>query len=234
MFDLQLNVANPIPFVLVDNGGDEVADLGAAFTVAISKNGGAWAASAGTKAELGDGWYLYTTTAAECNTRGPLALKITADGAAQQNLLFTVATTPAASVALSDAALNELQSGNLALYTHYDWDFQIFSTSLEDLSTGDLYVGVKHLDTDTDAEALVLIERTAGLLYINQAAATTAGNATLVVTGTAGAWLITGHLAAVETAKLTAWKRRQLAEVKLSEKLIWTGHITISLGVVQS
>jgi hypothetical protein len=150
------------------------------------------------------------------------------------NLLFTVATTPAASVALSDAALNELQSGNLALYTHYDWDFQISSTSLEDLSTGDLYVGVKHLDTDTDAEALVLIERTAGLLYINQAAATTAGNATLVVTGTAGAWLITGHLAAVESGKLTAWKRRQLAEVKLGEKLIWTGHITISLGVVQS
>ena len=95
MYDLTLGATNAIPFVLVDTGGLEVAGLSDAFTVTVSVNGGAFGASAGTKAELSGGWYLYTATAAECATAGTLALKVTAAGCAQQNLVYGVASTAA-------------------------------------------------------------------------------------------------------------------------------------------
>lgn len=64
-----------------------------------------------------------------------------------------------------------------------------------------LHFTVKRTYTDADTEALVQIEETAGLLYINGAAATTAANGDITVTNaTTGAITIT--LAAAETAKL--------------------------------
>ena len=102
MYDLTQSAANPIPFVLVDSSGIEVAGLGAVFTVTVSKNGAAFGASAGAKAELAGGWYLYTATAAECVTVGALALRITAVGCAQQNLVYMVSAkeTKIAAIAL--------------------------------------------------------------------------------------------------------------------------------------
>jgi len=79
-----------IDFVLVDSSGDEVTGLGSAFTVEVSKNGGAFAAGLGTKAEISDGWYTYELTAGETDTAGPLAVKITGAGADQQNLRYQV------------------------------------------------------------------------------------------------------------------------------------------------
>jgi hypothetical protein len=90
MYDLALNVANPFPFVLVDANNAEVLGLGGTFTVLVSKNGGAFGASAGAKAELSGGWYRYTALAAECDTAGPLALRITGVGTIQQNLVYMV------------------------------------------------------------------------------------------------------------------------------------------------
>lgn len=97
MYDLILDAINPIPFVMVDANGTEVAGLGGAFTVTVRKNGGSFGASAGAKAELTGGWYLYTATAGECDTLGPLALKITGAGCAQQNLVYKV-SAPAATL----------------------------------------------------------------------------------------------------------------------------------------
>jgi hypothetical protein len=93
MYDLTQNVANVIPFVLVDAGGLEVPGLGAAFTVLLSANGGVFGASSGAQAELSGGWYTYTATAGECATAGVLALQITAAGCAQQNLVAQVGST---------------------------------------------------------------------------------------------------------------------------------------------
>jgi hypothetical protein len=90
MYDLTKDAANAIPFVLVDANGTEVTGLGGTFTVTVRKDGGSFGASAGAKAELANGWYLYTATAGECDTAGPLALKITGAGAAQQNLVYRV------------------------------------------------------------------------------------------------------------------------------------------------
>lgn len=92
MYDLILNAANPIPFVMVDSANAEITGLGSAFAVLVRKNGGVFAPSAGTKVELASGWYLYTATAGECDTEGPLALAITGAGAAQQNLVYRVSS----------------------------------------------------------------------------------------------------------------------------------------------
>ncbi len=90
MTTLHLAEAQLRAFVLVDSSGDEVTSLGTTFTVEISKNGGAFAAGMGTKAEIGDGWYSYELTAGETDTVGPLAVKVTGAGADQQNLLYQV------------------------------------------------------------------------------------------------------------------------------------------------
>jgi len=90
MYDLNLDEANAIPFVMVDAAGAEVAGLGGTFTVTLRKDGGTFGASAGATTELASGWYLYTATAGECDTAGQLALTITGAGAAQQNLVYRV------------------------------------------------------------------------------------------------------------------------------------------------
>lgn len=84
------NTVNKITFVLVDASNNEVTGLGNTFTLTISKNGGAFAAAAGTKAEISDGWYSYTATAGEADTLGPIAIVVTAAGVKQQNLAYYV------------------------------------------------------------------------------------------------------------------------------------------------
>ncbi len=90
MIILRQNQAQMITFVMVDSDCDEVTGLGSGFTLQLSKAGGAFAASAGTKAEISNGWYAYTTTAAETDTVGPLSIRVTGTGAEQQNLVFFV------------------------------------------------------------------------------------------------------------------------------------------------
>lgn len=91
MLEWKLNQQNRICFVMIDAAGTEVAGLGGAgLTLQISKNGGAFVAGAGTKAEISDGWYTYLSTVAEANTIGPVAIKVTGAGCVQQNLEYTV------------------------------------------------------------------------------------------------------------------------------------------------
>lgn len=84
------NQSNLITFVLVDNTNTEVPGIGNAFTLEISKNGGAFQASAGVKAEISDGWYSYQATAAESDTIGTISIKITHASIVQQNLEYVV------------------------------------------------------------------------------------------------------------------------------------------------
>jgi len=94
----ELNQQNTILFVMVDSAGTEITGLGTGFTLEISKAGAAFAASAGTKSEVGSGWYKYVTTTGEANTRGPVAVKVTGAGALQQNLEYVVAGRNAGAV----------------------------------------------------------------------------------------------------------------------------------------
>lgn len=84
-----LNQPNLIKFVLIDASGNEVTGLGSGFTLEISKgDGGAFTGSAGTKSELGNGWYQYVTTAGEADTPGDVAIKVTHASIVQQNLVY--------------------------------------------------------------------------------------------------------------------------------------------------
>lgn len=84
------NQPNTLLFVLVDADGDEVTGLGDGFSVQISKAGAAFESGAGSKDEVGNGWYRYVSTAAEANTSGPVAVIVTGAGAVQQNLEYVV------------------------------------------------------------------------------------------------------------------------------------------------
>lgn len=99
---------NLITFVLVDSDGVEVSGLGTGFTLEVSKNGGAFVASAGTKAEISDGWYSYLCTAGESDTPGPVSIRITHASIIQQNLEYVVLTRAIYSIAFTYTVTNSV------------------------------------------------------------------------------------------------------------------------------
>lgn len=86
----ELDQVNIITFVMVDATNAEVTGLGGTYTLEISKNGGAFVGSAGSKSEISDGWYKYEATAGEADTPGSASVKVTGAGAVQQNLEYVV------------------------------------------------------------------------------------------------------------------------------------------------
>lgn len=86
----KIDSINTITFVLVDSAYVEVAGLANGFTMEVSKNGGAFVGSAGTKSEISDGWYKYVATAGEADTIGPVSIRITHASIIQQNLEYVV------------------------------------------------------------------------------------------------------------------------------------------------
>lgn len=92
------NQQNVILFVLVDAFGVEVTGLGSSFTLRISKAGATFATGAGTKSEVGLGWYRYVATAAEADTPGPVAIAVTEASVIQQNLEYVVADRVTAAI----------------------------------------------------------------------------------------------------------------------------------------
>jgi len=68
---------------MVDDSDHVSPETGLTLTVRVSKNGGAFAAGAGSVAELEDGLYAYTFGAGDVDTLGPVVIKATATGADQ-------------------------------------------------------------------------------------------------------------------------------------------------------
>lgn len=106
----KLSQQNLITFVLVDSSGNEVTGLGSSFTLQISKAGGAFAASAGTKAEIGSGWYKYLSTTGEADTVGPVAIKVTHASTIQQNLEYVVEQRTISSIEFIYTVINSVTS----------------------------------------------------------------------------------------------------------------------------
>lgn len=104
------NQPNMILFVLVDSSGQEVTGLGSAFTLQLSKAGAAFAASAGSKGEVGLGWYKYVATAGEADTVGPVAIVVSGAGTIQQNLEYVVATRTVTSIEFTYTVTNDSNS----------------------------------------------------------------------------------------------------------------------------
>jgi hypothetical protein len=118
-----------IDFTLVDSDGIEVTGLGSGFTLQLSKNGAAFAAGTGVKAEIGSGWYKYQLTAAETDTEGPLAIKITGTGAVQRNLIYTVS----GSIWEESPGPNILSSAEAAAFLRCDEDDPIMLLLLPEI-----------------------------------------------------------------------------------------------------
>ena len=200
--DLSLSTANAIPFVMVDATNTELAGLGATLTVAVSKNGGAFAPAAGVQTELTGGWYLYTTTVAECNTAGLLALRITGAGALQQNLVYTVGSTTADVWTSATRTLTSTAAATVAAVNGSELAITqgvTFAATLSGLTISALwtkcYLTLKRAKTHTDAQAVLQLvvsnpaaAATDGALYVEGAAATVAQRtqAGLTVTQAAG------------------------------------------------
>lgn len=104
----RLNQQNRICFVLVDINYQEVPGLGNTFNLFISKNGGAFAPSAGVKSEISDGWYSYLSTAGEADTIGPVAIYITGVGIINQNLEYVVQQRNAACIEFTYTLINSV------------------------------------------------------------------------------------------------------------------------------
>ncbi|MCB0072105.1 MAG: hypothetical protein KDE20_11630 [Caldilineaceae bacterium] len=69
-------------FLMVDSTDYFTAETGLSPTVYISKNGGAFAATTNSAAEVASGWYSVALTATETGTDGELVLYATGTGAA--------------------------------------------------------------------------------------------------------------------------------------------------------
>jgi hypothetical protein len=104
----KLSQQNLITFVLVDTNGNEVTGLGNGFTLELSKAGAAFAGSAGTKAEISNGWYKYTSTAGEADTVGPVAIKVTHASIVQQNLEYTCESRAISSIEFTYTLTNSV------------------------------------------------------------------------------------------------------------------------------
>ncbi len=77
----QYSAARPLLFLMVDSGDHVTGKTGLSPSVAIGKNGGAFAAPSGVVSEIGAGWYRVAGDAGDTDTLGPLLLHATAAGA---------------------------------------------------------------------------------------------------------------------------------------------------------
>jgi hypothetical protein len=109
----------PILFFMTQSSDHISGLVGAAPVVAISKNGGSFAAPAGTVAEVGDGWYGLTPGGADVTTNGVLLLHATATGGDPADVKAqVVAFDPYAAIptlgAIQDGVLNDVLAESYA------------------------------------------------------------------------------------------------------------------------
>ena len=110
----QYNQPNTIHFVLVDSSANPVTGLGGTFDVYLAKSTGSFAAGAGTKEEIGRGWYRYTSTAGEADTRGPVSLSIEAAGTVGQEVEYVVDTRVQSAVETTYTVTSTVDSSPIA------------------------------------------------------------------------------------------------------------------------
>ena len=142
-------------------------------------------------------------------------------------------STPASPVASTAA----LVSGTTITVLRGDTITLIFAGlgSLANISK--LYFTAKQFDDFADTDAVIQIEKTAGLLRINKAAAVTAANGVLTVTD-ANAGDVTITLAAVEAAKLEVYTYKYDIEIVRSSgtpvSTLTSGNLIISPDITKA
>lgn len=106
--ELKRNQINRICFVMVDANYQEVAGLGAAVNMFISKNGAGFNPVTNANTEIGNGWYSLLLTALECDTIGPVSIYATGAGCIQQNLEYVVQQRNAGCIPYTYTLINSI------------------------------------------------------------------------------------------------------------------------------
>jgi len=242
-----------------------IGTTGLTVTVDVYRNG-TEIVTAGACTDAGDGLYTYTLAAGSNTVEGVyIAVFKTATTTVDQqhivagwyvgkagveNLDAAVSTraTPAdvtvtASVAVTAANAATLATGNVA-FTSYAHNSQVItSTSTEDLASATkVWFALKDLYSETDAQSLIFIEKTAGLTHVGKSAivspiVTTDGS--LTVGGSSGAWTFTVVLKSEAAALLAEYAgSRKLGEIKATigglDKVIGTVTGAINSGVIRT
>ena len=89
---IQQNTTTRKILLLVVKSADHItADTGDTLTVTLSKNGGAFTAPAGAVAEITNGWYALSPTAADTNTLGPLVIHVASTNGDPADLVENIA-----------------------------------------------------------------------------------------------------------------------------------------------
>lgn len=170
-----------------------------------------------------------------------LATMLQLDGAVYQYTANALELGPSATatVAISATQAASVASGNLAITAYATFSQAITSTSTLSLPGTKLWLAIKSSLSDTDAQSIVFIERTAGLQYLNGAAYTgSATDGAIAVTGSSGAYTITATLQEVATALLTGLDNRYLYELKAlvsgDTYILSSGYCDITTGIVRA
>jgi hypothetical protein len=151
-----------------------------------------------------------------------------------------VAATGTPTVAISSTQASQVAIGSLAIRAYHTFVQSISSTSTAALGTATkVWLAIKAHASYADSTSVVFLEKTAGLTVLASASYATAGDGTLVITGTAGSWIITISIDEAATALLAPYDGRILdAEVKAlvsgSTVSVWDGSAAISMGIVQA
>lgn len=186
MFFWGIEQSQTIYFPLVDTANAEVAGLGSAFTVQLVKPGtSAFITLSGSKGEVGNGIYYYTNQASDANLAGMGLLRITASGVAQQNIGVHIGagfvwTSPNRTLTPPSATVASTVAG--AVITVYRGVTWVIALTLGDLTDNSkIWFTVKRKEDDYDNQALVQIEKSAGLVYLNGGSASVSGQGSIVV-----------------------------------------------------
>ena len=159
------------------------------------------------------------------------------------SILLKAITDIVTSVAVTASDAANLAAGNVAFTSYAHNTMAITSTSTEDLSSATkVWFALKDLYSETDAQSLVFIEKTAGLTYVGKSAivspiVTTDGS--LTVSGSSGAWVFTVVLKSEAAALLADYAgSRKLGEIKATiggnDIVIGTVTGAINSGVIRT
>lgn len=204
---------------------DAVWDEAIAGHLGVGSTGAALSAAG----SAGDPWLTALPGAYGAGTAGDIIGNLVTD---------IGALTPAVAISATTAA--SVSTGALAVRTYHSLSQAISSTYAGNLNAATkLWLAVKAEKDDTDAQAVIFIEKTAGLTVLAGAAYTTVAHGSLTIGGLAGAWTVTVALDEIATGLLTAYADGMLwAECKAlvagSTVAVWDGVCDISRGIVNA
>ena len=141
-------------------------------------------------------------------------------------------------VAVSSTVAQAVSTGSLGLQTSYTLSQLISSNMTADLATATkLWLVIKFSISDPDTRALIVLEKTAGLIRVNRNSWASPLDGSLTVNGSSGNWNVAIHIDEAATANLAGMPGTYPAEVKAliggDTYSVWGGNCIISEGVAQ-